>query len=596
MLQKVTAFVLAAALCFCLGACETPPVAQVTEPSGDTSPAPTVDMDTSQMFTDRDLSGSYSDAVAVTLSDTGSAADGSGVAVEGNTVTITREGTYRLTGKLTDGQIIVAAGEQDKVQLVLSGASVAKTGHAALYIRSADKVFITLEEGTQNALASSGEFVQTDDNSVDAAVFSKSDVVINGKGSLAVMCQTGHGIVSKDDLKITGGNLAVNGAKTGINGKDSVRIAGGTVTVQAGTDAIRAKHDEDSTKGYLYVADGVFDLTAGNDGIDCSGNCLIENGSFTIFTGEGSASVTHSEEGWGGMMPGWGGMGGSSEQTDTESIKGIKASAHLQITGGTFAIDAEDDALHSNTDLSVSGGTLSLASGDDAIHAENDLTISGGTMDITKSYEGLEANYITVSGGEIKLVASDDGINAAGGNDGSGFGGGFGGGLGGFGEATDAYILISGGSLLMNAGGDGIDSNGDLTVTGGTVYLDGPTSSGNGPLDYAGNAKITGGIFIALGSAGMAMNFGTDSTQGAILCSLNGSAAAGTQVSVKDSKGNVLASHTSQKTFQSILISAPGMEKGGTYTVSAGTASAEFTLDSIIYGSGFSMGGGRPGR
>ena len=152
-------------------------------------------------------------------------------------------------------------------------------------------------------------------------------------------------------------------------------------------------------------------------------------------------------------------------------------------------------------------------------------------------------------------------------------------------------ILIAGGNLVMNAGGDGIDSNGDLTVTGGTVYLDGPTNSGNGALDYAGNAKITGGVFIALGAAGMAMNFGTDSTQGAILCGLNGNAPAGTEVSVKDSKGSVLASYTSQKSYQSILISAPGMEKGQTYTVSVGEATAEFTLDSIIYGSGSGMGG-----
>ena len=602
MLRKATALLLAAALCAGLAACENPPVAQVTEPAA-TQPALTVD--TAEMFTDRDWNGSYENAVQVTLSDGGSTADGSGVTVDGSVITVTAEGTYRFAGSLTEGQIRVAAGETDKVQLVFSGVSVAKTGHAALYILSCDKVFVTLEAGTENALASSGDFVQTDDNSVDAAVFSKSDVVINGSGSLAVLCETGHGIVSKDDLKITGGSVAVNAAKQGVTGKDSVRIAGGSITVQAGTDAIRSKNEEDSAKGYIYIAGGTFALTAGHDGLDASAYCMIEDGSFAVTTGEGSASVTHSEGQWGGgMMPGWGGMGGTAEETDTESVKGIKAATTLQITGGSFAIDSEDDALHSNGDLTVSGGSFSIASGDDAFHADNTLAISGGTIDITKSYEGLEGNYITVSGGDIKLVASDDGMNAAGGNDGSGMAGPFGGGMGGFGEATDAEIIISGGSLVLNAGGDGIDSNGDLTVTSGTVYLDGPTNGGNGSLDYAGTARITGGTFIALGSVGMAMNFGTESTQGAILCSLNGMAPAGTQVSVKDSKGNVLASYASQKDFQSILISAPGMEKGGTYTVSVGTASAEFTLDDIIYGSGSGMGGGmgggphggRPGR
>ena len=191
-------------------------------------------------------------------------------------------------------------------------------------------------------------------------------------------------------------------------------------------------------------------------------------------------------------------------------------------------------------------------------------------------------------------------MNAAGGNDSSGLAGPWG--QGGFGEATDAYILISGGTLVIDAGGDGVDSNGDLTVTGGVTYVNGPTNSGNGPLDYAGNGKIAGGVFIAVGAAGMAMNFGTESTQGAILCGLNGTAPGGTEVSVADSDGKVLASFTAAKNFQAILISAPGMIKGGTYTVRVGEASGEFTLDSIVNGGGSGGGpggggpGGRPGR
>ena len=526
MEQRIFAVILAAALLLSLAGCDAEPKPAETAPD---VTAPAVTLDTAGMFTDRDLDPGYDSAVSITLSDAG-CTGGAGVAVDGTTVTITAAGTYRLSGKLTEGQLRVAAGEQDKVQLVLEGASVENADHAALYILSADKVFLTLADRTENALTVSGEFRQTDDNAVDAAIFSKSDLVINGSGSLAVSCESAHGIVSKDDLKIT----------------------------------------------------------AGNDGISASSACLIEGGAFEIFTGAGSASVTHSEGQWGGgMWPGWGG----STEADTPSVKGIKAGGGLTVTGGSFTIDAEDDALHSNTDLTVTGGSFCVASGDDALHADAVLLITGGALDITKSYEGLEGNYITLSGGAITLVASDDGMNAAGGNDGSGMAGPF----GGFGTATDAYIRITGGSLVVDAGGDGIDSNGDLTVTGGVVCVDGPTNGGNGSLDYAGNAKITGGVFVALGSVGMAMNFGMDSTQGAILCSLNGNAPAGTEVAVKDSSGNVLASYTSQKTFQSVLISAPGMEKGQTYTVSAGTVSAEFTLDAIIYGSGSGMGGGPGG-
>ena len=590
MLRRIFALIISAALALSLAACAADPK------PGETVPPVTsvsVTLNTAEMFTDRDMDPGYDSAVSITLSDDGSTG-GAGVVVEGNTVTITAAGTYLVSGKLTAGQLRVAAGEKDKVQLVLKGAGVANAGHAALHILSADKVFLTLAEGTENTLAATGDFGQTDDN-VDAAVFSKSDLVINGSGKLAVSCEKSHGIVSKDDLKITGGSLEVKAAKQGISGKDSLRIAGGSITVDAGTDGIRSKNTEDATKGYVYIKGGALHITAGNDGVSASSTCLIEGGALDISTGEGSASVTHSEGQWGGgMWPGgWGGQGGTTTE-DTQSIKGIKAGGDLVVTGGSFQIDAEDDALHANQDLTVTGGAFAIASGDDALHAESTLLISGGTLEITKSYEGLEGNYITVSGGEISLVASDDGMNAAGGNDGSGMAGPFGG-FGGFGEATDAYILISGGSLVMNAGGDGIDSNGDLTVTGGVVYVDGPTNSGNGPLDYAGNAKITGGTVIALGSAGMAMNFGTDSTQGSILCSINGSAPAGSAVAVKDSKGNVLASYVSRKTFQSILISAPGMEQGGTYTVSVGQASLEITLDSIIYGSGMGGGPGGPG-
>ena len=584
MEQRIFAVILAAALRLSLAGCDAEPKPAETAPD---VTAPAVTLDTAGMFTDRDLDPGYDSAVSITLSDAG-CTGGAGVAVDGTTVTITAAGTYRLSGKLTEGQLRVAAGEQDKVQLVLEGASVENAGHAALYILSADKVFLTLADRTENALTVSGEFRQTDDNAVDAAVFSKSDLVINGSGSLAVSCESAHGIVSKDDLKITGGSLRVKAAKQGITGKDSLRIAGGSITVDAGTDGIRAKNTEDAAKGYVYIRGGALDITAGNDGISASSACLIEGGAFEIFTGAGSASVTHSEGQWGGgMWPGWGG----STEADTPSVKGIKAGGGLTVTGGSFTIDAEDDALHSNTDLTVTGGSFCVASGDDALHADAALLITGGALDITKSYEGLEGNYITLSGGAITLVASDDGMNAAGGNDGSGMAGPF----GGFGEATDAYIRITGGSLVVDAGGDGIDSNGDLTVSGGVVCVDGPTNGGNGSLDYAGNAKITGGVFVALGSVGMAMNFGMDSTQGAILCSLNGNAPAGTEVAVKDSSGNVLASYTSQKTFQSVLISAPGMEKGQTYTVSAGTVSAEFTLDAIIYGSGSGMGGGPGG-
>lgn len=596
MKRKLLAAALIAALCLSFGGCSKPENQPTGGDPAASLPAGSVaqEVEADELFTDRDRDDGYSDCVTVTLSDGGCAADGSGVTLSGSTVTVTKAGTYRLTGTLSDGQIRVTAGKEDKVQLVLDGVNVTNGGSAALLILSGDKVFVTLAEGSENALASTGEMTRTEDGSnVDAAVFSKSDLTFNGSGSLTVTCQTSHGIVGKDDLKITGGTYRVTAAKQGMTGKDRLCIEAGSFFIESGTDGLHAKNNDDATLGDIYILGGTFEIRAGNDGLDASRNILIAGGDLTVVSGGGSASVTHTDGMWGGP----GGWGGTGTAAATESRKGIKAAENLTVTGGTLRIDSEDDAMHTNGSLAVTGGTLTVASGDDALHADGSLEISGGKLTITASYEGIEGNYITVSGGEIDLTSSDDGLNAAGGNDGSGMAGPWGHG-GGFGEAEDASILICGGTLAVNAGGDGIDSNGDLTVTGGTVLVDGPTNSGNGALDYGGKATITGGTVIALGASGMAVNFGTDSTQGAILYGFSGTASAGTQVSIQDAGGKVLASYTSRKTFQSVVISAPGMTVGETYTLTTGGSSVQIRLDSVIYGSGSGMGGmggGRPG-
>ncbi len=468
--------------------------------------------DTGDMFTARDAETTYADYVAVTLADGASRSDGSGVAIDGDTVTITAEGTYLLTGTLTDGQIVVNADDSAKVQLVLSGASVTCSGSAALYIAQADKVFLTTAEGTENTLASVGAFAQTDDNNVDGAVFSRCDLTLNGEGTLAVTCESGHGIVSKDDLAVTGGTYDITAAKHGLSGKDSVRISGGTVTIDAGTDGIHAENADDAAKGFFYLAGGTLDITADSDGIDASST------------------------------------------------------------------------------ITVLGGSIRLSVGDDGMHADAELDVSGGSIDVAASYEGLESAVIAISGGAISVVSSDDGLNAAGGSDGSGWGA-----QDSFSAQSGVSLTISGGSLVVNAGGDGLDSNGSLAVSGGTVCVSGPTDSGNGALDYNGSGVVTGGVIVAAGSAGMAENFDSDSTQGSILVNLSSVQPAGTTVTLTDSSGNVLASYTPVKQFQSVVVSAPGVADGGTYTLTVGSSSQTITMSSVIYGSGSGMGGGMMG-
>lgn len=525
------------------------------------------------MFSDRDLSGDYSECTDITLSKSTASCSDSSVTVADGTVTITKAGTYKLSGTFT-GQIIVNVGDSDKVQLVFDNANITKDGSAALYVANADKVFVTTVKGTENTLASTGEFATSDEETnIDGAIFSKSDITFNGSGTLNVKCESKHGIVTKDDLKITGGTYNITSASQGLSGKDSVRIAGGNITVTFGTDGIHSENTDDTEKGYVYISGGTLNITSGKDCIDASGTVDIKDGTFTLKAGGGSSEKITGDS--------------------TESYKGINADGVLTISGGTFDIDTLDDAIHSNADVTVSGGTLDISTGDDGIHSGNNTVVSGGEINIAKCYEGLEGQTVTVSGGKVTLTASDDGINAAGG-DNQGVGGGFG--SDSFSADSEAKITITGGEIHVNASGDGLDSNGDIEISGGTVYVYGPTSNGNGSLDYENNAVITGGTVIMAGSSGMAMNFGSESTQGSILAS-TGNASAGTAVKLTDSSGNVIAEFTPTVSFQTVVISTPDITSDGTYTLTVGDSKQEITMSGYIYGSrmGGGFGGGQPG-
>ena len=173
------------------------------------------------------------DEILITLSDSGSSSDSAAVSIDGSTVTITAEGTYRLTGSLSDGQIVVSAPEEAKVKLLLDGAEITKSGSAAILALSADKVIIASAAGSVNKVSSTGEFDATD--SVDAAIFAKCDLNLNGEGVLYVSCETGHGVVTKDDFKMKDGTVSITAAKKGVEGKDSISVEGGTLLIEAGT-------------------------------------------------------------------------------------------------------------------------------------------------------------------------------------------------------------------------------------------------------------------------------------------------------------------------------------------------------------------------
>lgn len=484
-------------------------------------------IDVSNMFSDRDKEIGYDEenSTVIKLSDDSTTCDSDAVQISGNTVTIIDEGTYILSGTLTDGMVIVDAEDTDKVQLVLDGVDITSAESAAIYVREADKVFITTASDSQNTLTNGGTYTAIDDNNIDAAIFSKSDLTLNGAGSLTITAKAGHGVVSKDDLVLTSRTYQIDAASHGLSGKDSVRIASGSYTIVSGKDGIHAENADDTSLGFVYLADGTFDITSDGDGISAGNWLQADGGVYTVKAGGGSENVQKSDGEW-QFGPGQQTESTDTTEEDTVSMKAIKAAGELILKGGKYSLDSADDTIHSNANITISDGEFTLASGDDGIHADSATTISGGTIDITESYEGIEGLSIDITGGE--------------------------------------------------------------------TYVSGPTNDGNSALDYNGTGTVTGGIFIAAGSSGMAENFGDSSTQGVMMVTVN-SQAAGSAVSLSDSSGNELVSWTPEKEYTSVIISCPEITTGQEYTLTTGSDTTRITMDSIVYGSGSGMGG-NPGN
>lgn len=549
------------------------------------------------MFTERDNRTDYDESKAVTIKLNGTTASASSdsVKISGSKITITEEATYVISGELTDGTLIVNAPDTAKLQLVFSGVNIKSGTSAALYILEADKVFLTLADGSTNTLENGGSFTAIDDNNIDGALFSKQDLTINGKGSLTVTSPVGHGIVCKDDLVITGGKYVVNSASHGLDANDSVRIANSDLTIDSGKDAIHCENTDDTSLGFIYMASGNIKTEAEGDGISASAYMQIEDGTIDLLVGGGSENgEKQSSDNFGGFMGG-GRLGGrrpddtQSTTADTEesstSMKGLKSSGNLLISDGNITVNSADDSVHSDKSVTINGGTFTIASGDDAIHAEETLTVTAGDLNISECYEGLEALHIDVRGGNIKLKASDDGLNAAGGTDQSGttggrdgmFGGGHGGpggGPGGMSSDSNGSIKIAGGALYINSSGDGLDANGTLEISGGHTTVVGPTQGDTATLDYDTSGIITGGTFIGTGASGMAQTF-SDSKQGVIAVTV-GNQSAGTKILLKDKNGNTIIDYTPELNFAVVILSSPDIESGEKYDITVGSTSGEF--------------------
>lgn len=521
------------------------------------------DIDMTDMFTKRDLSGNYeeSEAVKITLSGKTATYDSSNVQIEDGVVTIKAAGVYVLSGTLTDENIVVDAGDDDKVQLVLDGVSITAADYAAIYAKNADKVFVTLAEGTENSLTVSGDYVQNDDNNVDAVIFAKCDLTLNGNGSLTVKDTTGHGIVSKDDLVVTGGTYTIDSQDHCLNGKDSVRIADGTFTLTCDEDGIHAGND-DQQDGYIYIEGGDIDISVGDDAMHAEGLLIITGGDIDI-------------------------------SKSYEGIEGYK----ILVTGGDIDVAASDDGFNATGGSSGNSGDNKGGSFDGT--GDNKGGFGGGPgwdmdgntpsarPDSNRQSSGTDSDSTDTN---TLLARPDDNGQSSGTPGGPGMGG------VGMDADYDAYILITGGTINIHADGDGIDSNGYLGIAGGNVYVLGPSNNGNGALDYGIYAAITGGEMVAVGGSGMAQGFGDESTQCSALVNFDEWIDSGETITLTDSNGNKLLTYKADKKFDSVLISDSDMKQGETYTLAAGDQASTFAMENMTYSEGSGSMQGLGGR
>ncbi len=476
--------------------------------------------------------------------------------VSGSTVTVRSGGTYHISGSLANGQIVVNSDYDGTVKLLFDNVNISCSSGAPVYIKDAEKTIIELTGGSVNVLTDS-EAYSTKNGEPNAALFSNSNLIITGAGSLIVTGNYNDGISSDDGLIIKRGTIRVTSKDDGIRGKDYLFIEKGDITVHSNGDGLLSDNDESSATGYISIDSGRITIVSKGDGISAQSRLLIKDGDFTITSGGGS-SVT---------LP------------SGASAKGLKATESITIEKGTFSILSADDGIHSHGNITINGGTISIATSDDAVHGEVAVTINGGTTSITQSREGIESAAITVNNGSVSLIASDDGFNATKGNRV---------------EYNDGSSLsINGGFIVVNvSNGDGLDSNGNILITSGTVIVHGPRSQPEVGFDCNGTFSMNGGFFLATGpNAGHMIEVpGASSLQYFVKITVSSTLAPSTLLHIQDAAGNNIVTYQPVRTIYYLVLSTPDFKNGLSCSIFTGGSSTGTLTDGIYIGGTYSGG------
>lgn len=378
----------AALLAGCLSACGESSTIGGSSSDENTAAAVTTP-DTTADVEAPDVSG----ATTITLSGQSATATGTGAEVTDGVVTITAGGTYVVTGTMTEGRVLVNA-PKEEVTLVLQDASITCSTGSPLYVYKSKATTLYLPEGTASTLTDGTDYTFSDSYSSaeeeepNACLYSKSDLIIAGSGSLTVNANYNNGITGKDTLFIQKASVTVTAVNHGINGKDSLTIKDADITVTSGGDALRSTNDSDPTLGYLVITGSALKLTAGEDGIQAETTLTISGGTATVTTAGGA---------------------GQSISDDT-SAKGFKAGTQVTVTGGTFQLNCCDDAIHSNGDVTISGGSATITGGIVVAAGSTGMAENFGTASTQGS---ILVNLSGSAGQTITLKDSDGNILAS---------------------------------------------------------------------------------------------------------------------------------------------------------------------------------------
>ncbi|WP_337591661.1 carbohydrate-binding domain-containing protein [Vescimonas sp.] len=393
----------------------------------------------------------------------------------------------------------------------------------------------------------------------DTATVSGSGAYANG-GSVTIASAGYYDVTGT----LTDGSLIVDAGK---NAKVFLRLNG--VTITSSDDAAIRVNQAD--KVFLTLAEGTENTVT--SGETYSEAALADKADGAIFAHD---DLT---------------INGSGALTVTAAYKhGIAANDSLRITGGKITVTAPADTIHVNDSLHITGAAITLSAGDDAIHSGTSVAILGGSITVNTCCEGIEAPEILVEDGAVTVTSTDDGINACGT------------------ETSDGSlpgVTINGGTVtLLNPSGrdaDGIDSNGNIDINGGLVYISLIGDGGNCALDYGsengGACRINGGTVVACGGSTMLEAMSENSAQPSLLYA-GTTQAAGTEITLQDSSGKILLTYAAPNSFSAVLVSCPEMATGSTYTLTLGDTAQEIPLTQVAttYGVSGGMGGDRGGN